>query len=270
MAYFDTERGLQLHYRTAGHGPVAAFIHPPLLDSTLWLDQLQGLADIRRCLAVDLVGHGDSDPNPAAVFRPSDHGRDVSAWLTAAAPNGPIDLVGLGAGALIAALVYESDPSRIRSLTLISPRFDLVEAPTEQRYHQEFARLVVVEEREVVLHRLMEDTLPRDASLPVKARYRSMLQRTPVESVVRVLEGRSNESRPDLAAKLALPVLAVSGGAEAKQDADLAAAPSVRTVRLAQAGALAPIEDPVALNGALRRFWLRVSPPPPVGLGARP
>ena len=54
--------GTMLYYREAGEGRLALFIHGFPLDHTLWLDQLAGLAHVRRCVAVDLRGFGRSDP----------------------------------------------------------------------------------------------------------------------------------------------------------------------------------------------------------------
>src|ERR1700757_2058090 len=51
----------RISYAEAGSGPVALFVHGVLLNSHLWRHQLAGLADIRRCIAVDLLAHGDTE-----------------------------------------------------------------------------------------------------------------------------------------------------------------------------------------------------------------
>src|ERR1700682_1153398 len=48
----------------AGSGPVALFIHGVLLNKHLWRHQLAGLSDIRRCIAIDLLAHGDTEIAP--------------------------------------------------------------------------------------------------------------------------------------------------------------------------------------------------------------
>ena len=68
MPVHQTPTGAEIHYRQAGRGPAAMFFHAVTLDSTLWLDQLEGLGDIRRCIAPDLPGHGLSDPDPTRVI----------------------------------------------------------------------------------------------------------------------------------------------------------------------------------------------------------
>src|SRR6266403_6416878 len=51
----------RISYASAGFGPVALFVHGVLLNKHLWRRQLAGLSDIRRCIAVDLLAHGDTE-----------------------------------------------------------------------------------------------------------------------------------------------------------------------------------------------------------------
>ena len=51
----------RIAYREQGTGPVALFVHGVLLNGHLWRHQLAGLSDIRRCLAPDLLAHGDTE-----------------------------------------------------------------------------------------------------------------------------------------------------------------------------------------------------------------
>jgi len=47
-------------YLEAGQGPPAVFVHGVFLNADLWRYELEGMADLRHCLAVDLLGHGES------------------------------------------------------------------------------------------------------------------------------------------------------------------------------------------------------------------
>src|SRR5580658_4580409 len=51
----------RISYTEQGTGPVALFVHGVLLNGHLWRHQLADLSDIRRCLAVDLLAHGDTE-----------------------------------------------------------------------------------------------------------------------------------------------------------------------------------------------------------------
>src|ERR1700735_3494893 len=54
----------QISYAEAGSGPVALFVHGVLLNKHLWRRQMTGLSDIRQCIAVDLLAHGDTEITP--------------------------------------------------------------------------------------------------------------------------------------------------------------------------------------------------------------
>src|SRR6266404_9358918 len=53
-----------ISYTEQGTGPVALFVHGVLLNGYLWRHQLEDLSDIRRCIAVDLLAHGDTEIAP--------------------------------------------------------------------------------------------------------------------------------------------------------------------------------------------------------------
>lgn len=59
----QTESG-RISYMEQGKGPVALFVHGVLLNKHLWRHQLANLSDIRRCIAVDLLAHGDTEIAP--------------------------------------------------------------------------------------------------------------------------------------------------------------------------------------------------------------
>src|ERR1700747_1591590 len=54
----------RISYASAGSRPVALFVHGVVLNKHLWRHQLAGLSDIRRCIAVDLLAHGDTEITP--------------------------------------------------------------------------------------------------------------------------------------------------------------------------------------------------------------
>ena len=59
----DTPSG-RISYSEAGSGPLALFVHGVVLNKHVWRHQLAGLSDIRRCIAVDLLAHGDTEIAP--------------------------------------------------------------------------------------------------------------------------------------------------------------------------------------------------------------
>src|SRR6266568_4547199 len=54
----------RISYTEQGTGPVALFVHGVLLNGHLWRHQLEDLSDVRRCIAVDLLAHGNTEIAP--------------------------------------------------------------------------------------------------------------------------------------------------------------------------------------------------------------
>jgi pimeloyl-ACP methyl ester carboxylesterase len=104
-------------YLESGAGPAAVFIHGVFLNADLWRHQLDDLADIRRCVAIDLLAHGQSAcPEPGQMT--IDLQVEMVLAFLDALSLGAVDLVANDTGGAIAQLVAVRAPARIRSLTL--------------------------------------------------------------------------------------------------------------------------------------------------------
>jgi pimeloyl-ACP methyl ester carboxylesterase len=107
----------RISYAEAGSGPVALFVHGVVLNKHLWRHQLSGLSDIRRCIAVDLLAHGDTEIEPnqdVSVTANANMFREVLDALRI----DQVDLVGNDSGGGIAQIFAALNPNRVRSLTL--------------------------------------------------------------------------------------------------------------------------------------------------------
>jgi pimeloyl-ACP methyl ester carboxylesterase len=60
VRHVETPSG-RIAYVEVGLGPVALFVHGVVLNKHMWRRQLTALSDIRRCIAVDLLAHGDTE-----------------------------------------------------------------------------------------------------------------------------------------------------------------------------------------------------------------
>lgn len=113
----------QLHFRFAA--PACAASKPPLLmfpgaaESTFTLQRLLArMGDQRSVFAFDALGQGDSSP-PAGPDVTLDYFVDaVRQALNALGLDGPLDVMGIHAGARLAAELAIGQPSRIRKLIL--------------------------------------------------------------------------------------------------------------------------------------------------------
>jgi pimeloyl-ACP methyl ester carboxylesterase len=106
-----------ISYRESGSGPVALFVHGVLLNGDLWRHQLEEFSDIRRCIAVDLLAHGDTEIKPDQDVSVTANARMLQEFLDALHIE-QVDLVGNDSGGGIAQIFAASNPSRIRSLAL--------------------------------------------------------------------------------------------------------------------------------------------------------
>ncbi len=107
----------RLAYLEHGDGPVAVFVHGVFFSADLWVRQLEGLADVRRCVALDLLAHGESDVPPAGPMSLELQAHAVLALLDALGER-EVDLVGNDTGGAIVQLVAASAPGRVRTMTL--------------------------------------------------------------------------------------------------------------------------------------------------------
>src|ERR1700690_4242853 len=107
----------RISYVSAGSGPVALFVHGVVLNKHLWRHQLAGLSDIRRCLAVDLLAHGDTEIAPDQDVSVTANAQMLKEVLDAVRID-QVDLVGNDSGGGIAQIFAALNPQRVRTLAL--------------------------------------------------------------------------------------------------------------------------------------------------------
>src|ERR1700737_3548303 len=106
----------RISYTEQGTGPVALFVHGVLLNGYLWRHQLGDLSDIRRCIAVDLLAHGDTEITPDQDVSVTANAKMLKEFLDALNID-RVDLVGNDSGGGIAQIFAALNPERVRSLT---------------------------------------------------------------------------------------------------------------------------------------------------------
>jgi pimeloyl-ACP methyl ester carboxylesterase len=106
-----------ISYTEQGTGPVALFVHGVLLNGRLWRHQLENLSDVRRCIAVDLLAHGDTEIQPDRDVSVTACAQMLKEFLDALQID-QADLVGNDSGSGIAQIFAAWQPERVRSLTL--------------------------------------------------------------------------------------------------------------------------------------------------------
>jgi 3-oxoadipate enol-lactonase len=262
--FVDTPRG-RFSVDDAGSGPAVVLLHGFPLDRTMWWHQVDRFSSMNRMLAVDLSGFGDS-PAREGTCTMADMADDVAAILDALKP-GPVVLCGLSMGGYVAFAFHERHPERLRGLILCDTRAaaDAPEAAKARRVTAERVR--------------SEGTaFLADSMLPRLFAERTALTRPEIVSATRrtieeanragvAAAARGMAERKDYSAELAtirVPALIVVGEhdlispveemtmiAHRMQSAELRVIPN--------AGHMAPLENPAAVNAAIEAFLAKLA-----------
>jgi len=107
----------RISYSEAGSGPVALFVHGVLLNGHLWRHQMTELSDIRRCISLDLLAHGDTEISVEQDVSVTANANMLREFLDALHID-QVDLIGNDSGGGIAQIFAALNPARVRSLTL--------------------------------------------------------------------------------------------------------------------------------------------------------
>ena len=113
--------GTELAYFEEGKGAPVVFVHGAVGDLRLWEPQREAFSKGHRFVAYTLRYHGTvSWPDEGKQYSAATHAADLAALITGL-KAGPVHLVGLSYGGLIAAMVATKEPQLIRTLTLAEP-----------------------------------------------------------------------------------------------------------------------------------------------------
>lgn len=114
--YATTASG-QIAYVERGSGPVALFIHGVPLNGFHWRHVIAGMQDIRRCIALDLMGLGYTGISAKQDVSFVAQARMVREFLDGMGID-QVDLVSNDSGGAIAQIFAAANPGRLRTLTL--------------------------------------------------------------------------------------------------------------------------------------------------------
>jgi pimeloyl-ACP methyl ester carboxylesterase len=109
--------GTTVGYIDVGSGPVALFVHGIFLSSYLWRHVIDEIRKERRCIAVDLVGHGATIAGDEVQFTMTSQAGLVLALLDHLDID-QVDLVGNDTGGGVCQVFAANHSERLRSLTL--------------------------------------------------------------------------------------------------------------------------------------------------------
>lgn len=251
MPYIEFNESI-FHYHVQGDGPVALFLHGFPFDASMWAEQMDDLAGLRRCIAIDLRGFGRSERSARPVLTMEDHADDLATFLTKTSVVAGVDLVGLSMGGYVALAFAQRYPDQVRSLALLDSRAtaDTAEA------------LVVREGRSAFAATLIDALFAEEASPWLRARVRTMIEGTPAETIVAALEGmKQRPDRTQVMAHAQIPMAVIVGEHDRWVSVDdaqrMAESTGASFTVVPGAGHMTPIEQPGAVVSALRALWLK-------------
>ncbi len=107
----------EIAYVEKGTGPAALFVHGVFMNGYLWRNVIDGLASERRCIAVDLMGHGATRVGDDQVLSFAAQAKMLDAFVDALGLQG-VDLVASDSGGGIAQIFAANHPEKVRTMTL--------------------------------------------------------------------------------------------------------------------------------------------------------
>lgn len=253
--------GIEMNLVDQGRGRPLLLVHGFPLDHTMWQGQADPLSRNYRVIVPDLRGFGASgvSEGPVSMERLAD---DLAALLDALQIEEPVALCGLSMGGYVAWQFWRRHASRLNRLILCDTRAS-ADSEEAARAREETARRVLREGTawlaEAMIPRLFaEQTLSQRPEL-VEA-TRQVICRADPRGVAAALRGMA--ARPDVTGwlpSIRLPTLVICGQHDAISTAaemrDWASRiPVARFVEVPSAGHMAPLEQPAAVNAAIREF----------------
>lgn len=247
-----------LGYDTAGNGDVLLLVHGFPLDRTMWAEQLSGLSDVRKVVAIDLRGRGKSPDEEAEDWAIDLYADDIAATIDSLGVD-KVDLAGLSMGGYVCFSLLRRYADKVRSLILIDTKA-AGDAPEAKEAREKTAAMV----REKGISELVEVLLPKlltqDANEAVREKGRAIFENVPRETAAAdslAMRDRADYT-PDLAS-ISVPTLVIHGEQDQIMPIDAArqmaeAIPGAEFMGIANAGHLAPIENPDGVNNAIREF----------------
>ncbi|RAL23677.1 hypothetical protein DL240_05825 [Lujinxingia litoralis] len=255
----------RLQVREQGEGPVALFVHGFMGDGRDWEEVIAGCRDVRRCVAVDLPGHGGSvgalgeEPMTLGAMA------EQVAAVVAEVSSEPVDVVGYSMGGRVALALALAYPERVRTVVLESASPGL-EGEGARKVRAELDRERAARLRGVGVRGFVAEwyELALFESLRAHPGFEAMKGRRlegDAEALARVIAEVSPGLEPERWSELpglGVPSLWIAGASDARyasMAARAAGASGGEARVIGGAGHNVHLEEPRGVVEALRVFW---------------
>ena len=209
---FVTRDGERLYCRVEGAGdPPLVFVHGGAVDHSTWDEHLEHFAPRHRVVAVDLRGHGQSDPAPSY---PIETFRDDLVAVIDRLGLAPAVIIGASRGGAIANRVAVDYPDRVKALVFVD--YGAAERksetspwkPSPDEIRAMLASLAA-DWKEGGARRLVDSWFPEpDVPEALKERLANLCRRAPAELVVQLRSADLEDDwREDYLRRIRVPTL---------------------------------------------------------------
>lgn len=246
-------------YREAGRGLSVVLIHGFPLDSRIWEAQVSGLSDRYRVIAPDLRGFGQS--SSTRPFSMDDLCDDVHKLLAAIGAL-PCVLGGLSMGGYMTFSYAHRHAADLKGLMFIDTKAE-ADPPEAKENRVKMAEMARERGAEPVASVMMPKMFAPDVDKhrpDLARRLRQIMEECPPTTIAHAC--LAMKDRPDHRERLGqikLPTLAISGEHDILTPPKIMqpivdGIPGAKMAVIKGAGHLAPMEQPVQVNRAMREF----------------
>lgn len=257
-----------LNVEERGSGPPLLLVHGFPLDHSMWLYQIEELAESFHVIAPDLRGFGESGGQDESILTMERFADDLDALIEALSVDEPVIYCGLSMGGYIAWEFWRRHRARVGGLVLCDTRA-AADSPEAARTRLETADRVENDGTEglalVMTEKLFCEKSRRGQVGVVEATRDVMASSAPV-TVAAALRGMAQRSdSTNLLETLDVPTLAICGEHDSLTAPEEMRGMSERIrgchfAAIADAGHLSPLENPKAVNAEILKWWETVSP----------
>lgn len=253
--------GVRYRVMDDGIGPAILFVHGFPLDHTMWAEQIAEFSKTHRVIAPDLRGFGGTDGTLYSVSM-EQFADDLNELLLALQVDRPITFCGLSMGGYVGWQFALRYPQWLGRMIACDTRAaaDSAEAAANRLKMAD----IVVKEGPAPVAMAMMPKLFAPATTQTRPALtdlvRQMVMRTNPIAIAAAHRGMA--VRPDVTAQLAsfrFPTLVIVGehdlispAAEMRTIAE--SLPNAKFAVIPNAGHMSPMEEPVAVNRAIREF----------------
>ncbi|MGH3714383.1 MAG: alpha/beta fold hydrolase [Micromonosporaceae bacterium] len=250
--------GLEIGYERVGHGPPLVFVHGAAEDGRIWQPQLAGLADEFTVVAWDEPGAGRSSDLPEG-FGLADFA-DCLAALIEGLELGPAHVAGLSWGGTVVLELYRRRPELVATLIMIDTYAGWKGSLSADEVRARVAgvrQLLAAppEEFDLTLPGLFAGDPPAEF-VPLLAAMAADVRPAALGQQLTIM-GEADQR--DLLPRIAVPTLLIWGELDARSPLSVAhqfeqAIPDTELVVIGGAGHVSNLEQPEAVNQAVREF----------------